>query len=87
MSTIGLMGLLVAFAGVAVSVLCLLVGAILGRKQESSLAETLTWGGHVASILTTIALTVCCGILVYLSLIHISEPTRRIPISRMPSSA
>ena len=24
---------------------------------------------------------------VYLSLIHISEPTRRIPISRMPSSA
>ena len=23
----------------------------------------------------------------YLSLIHISEPTRRIPISRMPSSA
>lgn len=65
MSTIGLMGLLVAFAGVAVSVLCLLVGAILGRKQESSLAETLTWGGHVASILTTIALTVCCGILVY----------------------
>lgn len=65
MSTIGLMGLLVAFAGVAISVLCLLVGAILGRKQESSLAETLTWGGHVASILTTIALTVCCGILVY----------------------
>ena len=65
MSTIGLMGLLVAFAGVAVSVLCLLAGAILGRKQESSLAETLTWGGHVASILTTIALTVCCGILVY----------------------
>ncbi len=65
MSTIGLMGLLVAFAGVAVSVLCLLAGVILGRKQESSLAETLTWGGHVASILTTIALTVCCGILVY----------------------
>lgn len=65
MSTIGLMGLLVAFAGVAISVLCLLAGAILGRKQESSLAETLTWGGHVASILTTIALTVCCGILVY----------------------
>ncbi len=65
MSTIGLMGLLVAFAGVAISVLCLLVGTILGRKQESSLAETLTWGGHVASILTTIALTVCCGILVY----------------------
>ena len=65
MSTIGLMGLLVAFAGVAVSVLCLLAGAILGRKGESSLGETLTWGGHIASILTTVALTVCCGILVY----------------------
>ena len=65
MSTIGLMGLLVAFAGVAVSVLCLLTGAILGRKGESSLGETLTWGGHIASILTTVALTVCCGILVY----------------------
>ena len=65
MSTIGLMGLLVAFAGVAVSVLCLLAGAILGRKRESSLGETLTWGGHIASILTTVALTVCCGILVY----------------------
>ena len=49
MSTIGLMGLLVAFAGVAVSVLCLLAGAILGRKGESSLGETLTWGGHIAS--------------------------------------
>lgn len=65
MSTIGLMGLLVAFAGVAVSVLCLFAGAILGRKGESSLGETLTWGGHIASILTTVALTVCCGILVY----------------------
>ena len=43
-----LLGLLVAFAGVAVSVLCLLTGAILGRKRESSLGETLTWGGHVA---------------------------------------
>ena len=59
------MGLLVVFAGVAVSVLCLLTGAILGRKGESSLGETLTWGGHIASILTTVALTVCCGILVY----------------------
>ena len=54
-----------AFAGVAVSVLCLLAGAILGRKGESSLGETLTWGGHIASILTTVALTVCCSILVY----------------------
>ena len=39
MSTIGLMGLLVAFAGVAVSVLCLLAGAILGRKGKARLAR------------------------------------------------
>lgn len=65
MSTIGLMGLLVAFAGVVVSVLCLAVGGLLGRKGESATGETLTWGGHIAVILTCVALTVCCGVLVY----------------------
>mgnify|MGYP001823683786 CR=1 FL=1 len=28
-----------------------------------------------------------CGTLLYLSLIHISEPTRQVLVSRMPSSA
>ncbi|NHM16309.1 cytochrome C assembly protein [Eggerthellaceae bacterium zg-887] len=64
MSLIGLMGLLVAFAGVVVSVVCLAAGAMLARKK-SAVAETLSWGGHVAAILTAVALTLCCGILVY----------------------
>ena len=59
------MGLLVAFAGVCVSVLCLLAGGIMGRKRETSASETLVWGGHVAVLLTCVALTVCCGVLVY----------------------
>ena len=58
MSTIGLMGLLVAFAGVAISVLCLLAGAILGRKQESSLLRKTLVGRPCCFHLTTIALTV-----------------------------
>ena len=59
------MGLLIAFAGVVVSVICLAAGGILGRKRSTSTAETLTWGGHIAAILTCVALTVCCGVLVY----------------------
>lgn len=65
MPTIGLIGLLVAFAGVVVSVVCLIAGAILSRKKPGGVGETLTWGGHVAVLLSTVALTVCCAILVY----------------------
>lgn len=65
MSTFGLIGLLVAFAGVVVSVLCLLVGAIVSRKRPDGVGDTLTWGGHVAAIISAVALTFCCGILVY----------------------
>lgn len=65
MPTIGLIGVLVAFAGVAVSVVCLIAGAVLSRKKPGGVGETLTWGGHVAVLLTLVSLTVCCGILVY----------------------
>ena len=65
MSTYGLIGLLIAFAGVAVSIVCLLVGHLMGRKRTSSAAETLTWGGYIASILSAVALTFCCALLVY----------------------
>lgn len=65
MSTFGLIGLLVAFAGVAVSVVCLLLGAILSRRKANGAGETLTWGGHIAALLSLVGLTVCCGILVY----------------------
>lgn len=64
MAFLGLMGLLVAFAGVVVSVLCLIAGYVLSKKTSKT-ADTLTWGGHVAAIVTAVALTLCCGILVY----------------------
>ena len=65
MSTVGLIGLVVAFAGVVVSVVCLLAGRILKKTGKTGAAETASWGGCVASILTAVALTVCCGILVF----------------------
>ena len=65
MSTFGLIGLVIALAGVATSIACLVAGQALrgGRRAES--AETLSWAGCVASLLATAALTVCCGILVF----------------------
>lgn len=65
MSTFGLIGLLVSFAGVAVSVVCLVAGALMSRKRQSDVADTLTWGGHVATLLSLVGLTACCAILVY----------------------
>lgn len=65
MGIFGLIGLLVAFAAAAVSIVCLVVGALLRRKQEGGIGETLTWGGHVATIVSAVALTACCGLLVY----------------------
>lgn len=56
MAMVGLIGLLVAFAGVGVSVLGLAVGHAIGgtaRKQGADgavaegVSETLTWGGRV----------------------------------------
>ena len=64
MSTYGLIGILVAFAGVAVSVVCFLVGFIVSKKKPD-LAETINWGGHIAVFLTALALTFCCGLLVF----------------------
>ena len=65
MSTIGLLALLVAFAATVISIACLLVGRILGRRARSEAADTLIWAGHVAVILVCAALTVCCGVLVH----------------------
>ena len=71
---VGLIGLLVAFAGVAVSAVCLLAGHVLDARARrrgadgavgAGVAETLTWGGRIASLVSLAALTVCCGILVY----------------------
>lgn len=68
MSTIGLFGLVIAFASALVAIVALLVGHIIRRKHHET-AETLAWAGNVAVILTFAALTVCCGVLVYCFLV------------------
>ncbi|MVX61792.1 cytochrome C assembly protein [Enterorhabdus mucosicola] len=65
MSMIGLLGLLVAFAGCVISILCLGVAHLLHKKRSFERAETLAWGGRVAAVLTAAALTVCCAVLVW----------------------
>lgn len=65
MSMIGLLGLLVAFAGCVISVLCLGVAHILYKKRSFERSETFAWGGRVASVLSAAALTVCCAVLVW----------------------
>lgn len=65
MSMIGLLGLLVAFAGCVISVLCLGVAHILYKKRSFERSETFAWGGRVASALSAAALTVCCAVLVW----------------------
>lgn len=49
MSMIGLLGLLVAFAGCVISVLCLGVAHILYKKRSFERSETFAWGGRVAA--------------------------------------
>ena len=65
MSMIGLLGLLVAFAGCVISVLCLGVAHILCKKRSFERSETFAWGGRVAAVLVAAALTVCCAVLVW----------------------
>ncbi len=64
MSMIGLIGLLVAFAGIAVSIVCFAAAAGLGVRNPER-ADVLAWGGRVAVLLATAALTVCCAVLVF----------------------
>ena len=59
MGMFGLIGVLISFAAIAVSIVCLVVGALLRRKGEGGIGETLTWGGHIATIVSAVALTVC----------------------------
>ena len=64
MAIFGLVGLLIAFAAVVVSALCLLVGYVI-RSKHGDLAETLSFSGHAAAICVTVALSFCCGLLVF----------------------
>ena len=64
MSTLGLFGLVVAFAGVAVAAV-LLLASVAASKRGSAAAQQLAWGGAVGAALACAALTFCCGILVF----------------------
>lgn len=64
MAVYGLVGLLVAFAGVVVSLVCLLVGHLIA-KSKKDIAETLNWAGCIAVVLSTVALFFCCALLVF----------------------
>lgn len=65
MSSFGLAGLLIAFAGTAVSLVCLLAGSLLSRKQKGETASLVLWAGHIGALLVALALTACCGVLVF----------------------
>ncbi len=69
MAIFGLIGLLVAFAAVVVSVVCLLIGAVVERRRGADEAETLLWGGRIGVVVTAVALTWCCGLLIYCFLV------------------
>ncbi|MDO4183001.1 MAG: cytochrome c biogenesis protein CcsA [Coriobacteriia bacterium] len=70
MSMIGLMGLLIAFAAIAISLVCLVAGQLMENRaqrsgHESEMGNTLLWGGRIAVVVTFVALLVCCGVLAY----------------------
>lgn len=65
MALFGVIGLLIAFAGAVISVICFLAGHILVKKASSQIIEGLNWGAHVAVFTTAAALTLCCALLVY----------------------
>lgn len=77
MSVIGLIGLLIAFAGCVISIVCLGVAhmqnsaakaASAGTKEASrkaELSDAFAWGGRLAAVVSALALTVCCVIIVW----------------------
>lgn len=64
MSMAGLLGLLVAFAGCLISLVCLGMAHVLFRSGRRDASETFAWGGRVGVCVCAAALTICCAILV-----------------------
>lgn len=65
MGIFGVIGLLVAFAGIVVSAICIIIGSVLSKKGPEGSGAMLLWGGHIATILTFAGLTFCCVLLVF----------------------
>uniref|UniRef100_UPI001554F36D cytochrome c biogenesis protein CcsA n=1 Tax=Adlercreutzia sp. ZJ473 TaxID=2722822 RepID=UPI001554F36D len=65
MSMIGLIGLLVAFAGCLISLACLGVAHVLHARGSLERSDAFAWGGRLAVLVSAAALTVCCAVLVF----------------------
>ena len=65
MGIIGVFGLLIAFAGLLVSIVLLVVGHLQRSSRKGDAGEVLLWAAHVATVVATLALTFCCALLVF----------------------
>ena len=62
---IGLISLLVAFAAIILSLVSLVAGTLSRSSKRDGAGETILWAGHVASLVTLVAFTFSCLLLVY----------------------
>lgn len=62
---VGLISLLVSFAALVLSLVCLVVGSVMRSSRREDAGETALWAGHVAAIVTLVSLTFACLLLVY----------------------
>ncbi|MCD8316341.1 MAG: cytochrome c biogenesis protein CcsA, partial [Eggerthellaceae bacterium] len=65
MAVLGVLGLTIGFAAIAVSAACLIGYVIVTRKNDADAERSIGRVGHVAVIIGACALTFCCSILVY----------------------
>ena len=77
------------FALIAALCYCLILGQGAVKLSPMEVIEVLTGGGtqQAINVVWDLRLPVAIATVLVLSLIHISEPTRRLRGSRMPSSA
>ena len=62
MSTFGLIALLLSFAAAVISIAALVAGRALGSRP---LADTLSWAGRAAALISALGLTAACLVMVY----------------------
>ncbi len=65
MAVFGLFGMVVALAAIVVSIGSLVASSVLAARGRASGSETAAWAGAVGSVLAAVALTFCCGLLVF----------------------
>lgn len=65
MSAVGTFCLLAAFAGCAISLACLGIAHVFHHAGRIERSDAFAWGGRLSAVLTAVALTVCCAVLVW----------------------